>query len=99
MKNARGKLDVPMPGPKSCKIQPEKYRETCRVEKNCKTKYNCVVEADESTRKRMEGSLHKHDEDHIAGKGMNSLMSRYNLVRNFSCATSNENTRCKSISG
>ena len=37
---------------------------------------------DESTRKRMEGSLHKYHEDHIAGKGMNSL-SHYNLVHKF----------------
>ena len=29
-------------------------------------KYACIVEADESTRKRLEGSLHK-DQDHIAG--------------------------------
>ena len=30
----------------------------------------------------MEGSLHKNHEDHIAGKGMNSL-SHYNLVHKF----------------
>ena len=30
----------------------------------------------------MEGSLHKYHEDHIAGKGMNSL-SHYNLVHKF----------------
>ena len=30
----------------------------------------------------MEGSLHKYHEDHIAGKGMNSL-SYYNLVHKF----------------
>ena len=35
--------------------------------------YACIAEADESTRKRMEGSLHKYHEDHIAGKGMNSV--------------------------
>ena len=39
----------------------------------------CIVEADESMRIRMEGSPHKNQEDHIAGKGMNSL-SHYNLV-------------------
>ena len=47
--------------------------------KKTQTKYACVVEADESMRKRMEGTLLKDHEDHIAGKGMNSL-SRYNLV-------------------
>ena len=38
------------------------------------------VEADESTRKRLEGTLNKNHEDHIAGRGMNSL-NHYNLVR------------------
>ena len=82
MKNARRKLEVPMPAAMPCKTRREKYRETCSVEKKCKTKFASVVEADESTRKRMEGSLHKDHEDHIAGKGMNSL-SRYNLVHKF----------------
>ena len=82
MKNARRKLEVAMPAAMPCKIQREKYRETCRVEKDCKTKYACIVEAGGSTRKRMEGSPHKNHEDHIAGKGMNSL-NRYNLVHKF----------------
>ena len=69
MKNARRKWEVPMPAAMPCKTQREKYRETCRVEKRCKTKYACTVETDESTRKRMEGSLHKFHVDHIAGKG------------------------------
>ena len=99
MKNARRKLEVPMPAATPCKLQREKYRETCRVEKDCKTKYDCIVEADESTRKLMEGSLHKNHEDHIAGKGMNPL-SHYNLVRNFiPMPQSLEVTRCKSCSG
>ena len=33
MKNASRKLEVPMPAATPCKIQREKYRETCRVEK------------------------------------------------------------------
>ena len=79
MKNARRKLEVPMPAAMPCKTRREKYTETCSVEKKCKTKYACIAEADESARKRMEGS---HHEDHIAGNGMNSL-SHYNLVHNF----------------
>ena len=81
MKNARRKLEVLVPAAMLCKLQCENYRETCRVEEH-KTKYACIVEADESMRKRMEGSPHKNHEDHIAGKGMNSL-SRYNLVHTF----------------
>ena len=59
-----------------------KYRETCRTSDARKTKYACIVEADESTRKRLEGTLYEDYEDHIAGKGINSL-SHYNLVHKF----------------
>ena len=68
-----------MPAALLCNTRRDKYRETCSVEKKCKTKYACIVEADESTRQRMEGSRHKDHEDHTAGKGTNSL-SQYNLV-------------------
>ena len=47
-----------------------------------KTKYACIVEADESMRIRMEGAPRRYHEDHIAGKGMNPL-SHYNLVHKF----------------
>ena len=76
MKNGSRKLEVPLPAALPCKTQSDKYRETCSVERKCKTKYACIVEADESTRKRMEESLHKYHEDHIAGKGINSLNSK-----------------------
>ena len=39
----------------------------------------CVLEADVSTRMRMGNSIPQHHEDHIAGKGENSLQ-HYNLV-------------------
>ena len=44
-----------------------------------KTRLACILEADESTRLRMGESLPNHHEDHIAGKGNNSLQ-HYNLV-------------------
>ena len=44
-----------------------------------KTKYACVVEAYESTRKRLESTLRRNHEDHIAEKGFNSI-NHYNLV-------------------
>ena len=50
--------------------------------KNTRQKYACIAEADESMRKRMEGSHHKYHEDHFAGKGVNSL-SHYNIVHKF----------------
>ena len=42
----------------------------------------CILEADESTRMRMGNSIPHHHEDHIAGKGENSLQ-HYNLVHKF----------------
>ena len=62
-----------------CKIRGKKYKETCRTPGGRKTKYACIVEADESTRKRLEGTLQKDHEENIAGKGINSL-NHYNLV-------------------
>ena len=47
-----------------------------------KTRLTCILEADESTRLRMGESLPNHHEDHIAGKGDNSLQ-HYNLVHKF----------------
>ena len=57
MKSARRKLEVPMPAAMPCKIRRRKYKETCRNPDARKTKYACIVEADESTRKRLEGTL------------------------------------------
>ena len=47
-----------------------------------KTKLACILESDESTRMHMGNSIPHHHEDHIAGKGENSLQ-HYNLVHNF----------------
>ena len=47
-----------------------------------KTRLACVLEADESKRLRMGESLPTHHEDHVAGKGDNSLQ-HYNLVHKF----------------
>ena len=61
------------------------------VKKNCgsggkssktKSKLVCILEASESSRLRMGESLLNHHEDHIAGKGDNSLQ-HYNLVHKF----------------
>ena len=79
MKNARRKLEIPMSAAMPCRLQLYHYRETCGTVGQHKTKYACIVEADESMRIRMEGSPHKNHEDHIAGKGMNSF-SRYTIL-------------------
>ena len=47
-----------------------------------KSKFACILEASESTRMRMEESLPKYHEDHIAGKGHSSLQHN-NLAHKF----------------
>ena len=47
-----------------------------------KTKLACILEANESTRMRMGNSTPSNHEDHIAGKGENSLQHQ-NLVHKF----------------
>ena len=47
-----------------------------------KTRLACILEADESTKLRMGGSLPNHHEDFFARKGNNSLQ-HYNLVAKF----------------
>ena len=80
IENARKKLETSVAPAMPIKI----------MKKNCgnggsnkiKTKLACILEADESTRLRMGNSLPNHHEDHIAGKGDNSLQ-HYNLVHKF----------------
>ena len=86
IKNARRKLEVPMEAAMSCKKGTKKlssFQETgaksCESNKVPKTKKGCRVESHEPTRQRVEPSLPKNHEDHIAGKGYAS-MSHYNLM-------------------
>ena len=63
---------------------------TCKIMKNCgsggsdknKTKFACILEADEFASMRMGNSIPSNHEDHNAGKGENSLQ-HYNLVHKF----------------
>ena len=78
IKNARKKLETSVAPAMPCKIM-----------KNCgngsdkyTTKLACILEANESTRMRMGNSAPHNHEDHIAGKGENSLQ-HYNLVHKF----------------
>ena len=80
IKNARKKLETPVAPAMPCKI----------MMKNCvsgasnkiKSRLACILEGDGSTTLRMGESLQNHHEDHIAGKGDNSLQ-HYNLVHKF----------------
>ena len=50
-----------------------------------KSKLACILEASESTRLRMGGSLPNHHEDHIVGKGDNSLQHYISYTHLFLC--------------
>ena len=80
IKNARKKLETSVAPATPCKIM----KKNCGSggSNNIKTKLACILEADESTRLRMRESLPNHHEDHIAGKGDNSLQ-HCNLVHKF----------------
>ena len=82
IKAARTKSQFPMPAAMPCKIPIKSSGETHRSIGKRNTKYACVVDADESTRPRPEGAVHKHHQDHITEKGMNFL-NHYNLVHKF----------------
>ena len=79
IKNARKKLETSAALAMPCKIM-----KNCGSDasKKNKRKLACVLEAHEFARMRMGNSIPHHHEDHIAGKGDNSLQ-RYNLVHKF----------------
>ena len=64
------------------KTQMKSSGETHRNIGKRKTKYACVVDADESTRPRLEGAAHEHHQDRITEKRMNSV-NHYSLVHKF----------------
>ena len=63
-------LEIPMPAAMPCKTAINGRGETCRSVGTHKTKYACIVEADETVRIRLEGVPHRHHEDHISAKGI-----------------------------
>ena len=79
IKNARKKLETSVAPAMPCKIM---KNFGSGASNKIKTKLACILEADESTRMRMGNSIPHHHEDHIAGKGENSLQ-HYNLVHKF----------------
>ena len=83
IQKARKKLETPMAPAMPCKTSKKsKHGETCGKTNEFKSKLACILEASESTRLRMEESLPNYHEDHIAGKGDNSLQ-QYNFVQKF----------------
>ena len=72
--NARKKLETPVVPAMPCKTSKKsKHRETRGKTNEFKSKLACILKTSESTRLRIEESLPNYHEDHIAGKGDNSL--------------------------
>ena len=71
-----------MPAAMHRKIPIKSIGETHRNIGKRKTKYASVVDADESTRPRLEGAGHKLHQDHITAKGRNSI-AHYILFHKF----------------
>ena len=92
IKNARKKLETPVAPAMPCKIIKNNENFGSGASNKIKSKLACILEASESTRPRMVESLPNHHEDHMAGKGDNSLQ-HYNLVSQiYSYAPSHENS-------
>ena len=68
MRNARRKLEIPMPAAMPCKTPVKCRGETCRNVGKHKTECACIVDADASMRIRLEGTPQRYIEDHIAAK-------------------------------
>ena len=82
IKNARKKLKTSVAPAMPCKVSKNSQNCGSGASNKTRTKLACILEADESTRMRMGNSIPHHHEDHIAGKGENSLQ-HYNLVHKF----------------
>ena len=82
-RNARKNMETPMAPAMLCQISKKSKRGETRGKTNeMKSKFACILEASESTRLRVEESLPNYHEDHIAGRGSNSLQ-HYNLAHKF----------------
>ena len=87
IKNARKKLETPVAPAMPCKMSKNNQNWVTRGKSNeIKSKLACILEASESTRLRMGNSEPHNHEDHIAGKGDNSLQ-HYNLYTNLFLCT------------
>ena len=83
IKECKKQLETPMAPAMPCKTcKKSKHGETRNKTSDFKSKFPCILEASESTRLRVEESLPKYHEDHIAGRGDNSLQ-HHSLVHKF----------------
>ena len=96
IKNARKNLETSVAPAMPCKIM--KNCASSGSDKN-KTKLACILEANEPTRMRMVNSEPSNHEDHIAGKGENSLQHDNFGSQIYSYASSYENSGSESSGG
>ena len=82
IKNARKKLETSIAPAVPCQIMKSSKNCGSGASNKIKTRLACILESSESTRLRMGEYLPNHHEDHIAGKGDNSLQ-HYNYVHKF----------------
>ena len=72
-----------------CKLwttkRPSKLETKGQQNSHQKTKHACIVEAQASTRKRLESALPKDHEDHIAGKGFKSISHKNSALNGLPC--------------
>ena len=73
IKNARMKLETPVAPAMPCKIMKSKKNCGSGASNKIKRKVACILEASESTSLRMGNLMPHYHQDHIAGKGENSL--------------------------
>ena len=86
IKNARKNLETPMAPAMPCKTSKKrKHGETRGKTNEFKSKLACILEVSESTRLRMEEFLPNHHEDHVSGKGDNSLQHTILFINLFLC--------------
>ena len=100
IENARKKLETPMAPAMPCKTSKNSQHGVTRGKSNeIKSKLACILEASESARLRMEESLPKYHEGHIAGKGGQFTATLQFGTQIYSYASSHENSRSKGSSG
>ena len=85
IKNARKKLETPCAPAMPCTIMKSNKNCGSGASNKIKTRLACILEARESTRLRMGESLPNHHEDHIAGRGNNSLQHFFLFTNLFLC--------------
>ena len=82
IENARKRLETSVALAMPCQIMKSNKNNGCGPSNKIKERLACILEASESTRLGMGESVPNYHEDHIAGKGDNSLQ-HYNLVHKF----------------